>query len=716
MTRHGLLKKSQALLVSGIGAGIVSVVILIVSASHFASASPGFNASNIMSDSVFTNKGSMSIAQIQHFFESKGSVCLANFKTLSINDSDNNGLGDEPYGKGVNEQVSAATAIWQAAQIYNINPQVIIATLQKEQGLVTRTDCPEWRYNTALGYGCPDSQPCSTAAYGFSRQIDYGTWHFRGFFLDTYPVPPTIPGAKFIAYNPNGSACGGSVINIENRATAALYSYTPYQPNAATLAASAGQTVHCGAYGNINFWRYFTSWFGSTQYEEPLLLFKSHVGYVGWTNTNINRGMMGTTGQGKTIEAFKIQGEVEYSSYTHEDGWQPTVLGGMISGTTGQKKSVQAIKIKTTGTLATQYDVWYRAHVSYVGWMGWTRNEQAAGVTGDATRNIEAIEIQLLPKNANPPGSTSNPYQNSGTTTRNAPLSLAITSHIGSVGWTPAVTDGMTTGFTEQSRRIEAFKVDLTNTTGLSGGILYSAHVSTVGWQGFRTSGETAGTTGAFKKVEAARLLLTDQLAENYDIWYRGYVQYMGWLGWAKNGDPAGSVGSSRQLEALEVRLVPKDSITLPQGGLHNPQNLAAPDYGIEYSAHVNYAGWTPSVVQEASSGTTGQSRHLEAVRMDAGRSIEGDDLAINCLAYVKGTGWTSAATPGNACGTTGQSKPIEGVRLSLSGAAAAKYDVYYRTHVAFLGWQGWVKNDEVSGIPNTNKSIEAVIVKVVKK
>lgn len=220
----------------------------------------GFNPENIISDGVFTNQNSMSVAQIQSFLDSRGSACLANFRTQSLNDLNGDGMGDEPYGKGVNEQVSAATVIWQAAQLYRINPQVILATLEKEQGLVTRTDCPNWRYNTALGYGCPDTQPCDNAAYGFTRQIDYGVWHFRGFFDDTYPVPPTVVGSKYIAYNPS-SSCGGKTITIQNRATAALYSYTPYQPNAASLAAARGQVVACGAYGNLNFWRYFNDWF-----------------------------------------------------------------------------------------------------------------------------------------------------------------------------------------------------------------------------------------------------------------------------------------------------------------------------------------------------------------------------------------------------------------------------------------------------------------------
>jgi hypothetical protein len=222
-----------------------------------------FNSGNIMSDNVFTNKNSMTVEQIQQFLQSKNSVCLIDLKVLSINDIDGNGLGDEPYGKGINEEVSAAKVIWQAAQLYNINPQVILATLQKEQGLITRTDCPTWRYNTALGYGCPDTAPCDNSAYGFTRQIDYGVWHFQGFFNDTYPVPTKTPGNRDILYNPDNN-CGSRVITIQNRATAALYSYTPYQPNAATLAAAVGQTVDCGAYGNLNFWRYFTDWFGST--------------------------------------------------------------------------------------------------------------------------------------------------------------------------------------------------------------------------------------------------------------------------------------------------------------------------------------------------------------------------------------------------------------------------------------------------------------------
>jgi hypothetical protein len=162
--------------------------------------------------------------------------------------------------------VSAAQIIWNAAQAYRINPEVILVTLQKEQGLVT-DDWP-WpdEYQAAMGYGCPDTAACSTKYYGFYNQVDNAVWQLR-YYLDHPGAFNYWVGNNYIQYNPNAN-CGGSVVNIQNSATAALYIYTPYQPNAAALAnvsdSNAGGGDSCSAYGNRNFWWYFTSWFGST--------------------------------------------------------------------------------------------------------------------------------------------------------------------------------------------------------------------------------------------------------------------------------------------------------------------------------------------------------------------------------------------------------------------------------------------------------------------
>src|SRR5690606_24427904 len=55
--------------------------------------------------------------------------------------------------------------------------------------------------------------------------------------------------------------CGQSTVYVQNQATAGLYNYTPYQPNAALL---SGKPNSCSSYGNYNFFTIFGNWFGNT--------------------------------------------------------------------------------------------------------------------------------------------------------------------------------------------------------------------------------------------------------------------------------------------------------------------------------------------------------------------------------------------------------------------------------------------------------------------
>jgi hypothetical protein len=232
----------------------------------------GWNAGNIIDDSVFTDRNSMGPNQIQEFLNSKVPVC------------DTNGSQPSEYGGGTRAQWgqanygqstfvclrnyseggrSAAQIIYDTAQRYAISPKVLLVLLQKEQGLVTDTWPLNIQYRTATGYGCPDTAPCDSQYYGLSNQLDWSGKMFRAIMDDspTWYTPYEL-GNNFIRYSPD-SSCGGSTVNIQNRATQALYNYTPYQPNQAALNAGWG-TAPCGAYGNRNFYLYFTSWFGST--------------------------------------------------------------------------------------------------------------------------------------------------------------------------------------------------------------------------------------------------------------------------------------------------------------------------------------------------------------------------------------------------------------------------------------------------------------------
>lgn len=66
---------------------------------------------------------------------------------------------------------------------------------------------------------------------------------------------------------------------------------------------------------------------------------------------------------------------------------------------------MQAIRLKLTGELADHYDIYYRVHSQTYGWLGWAKNGESAGTEG-LSKRLEAIEVVLVEKGADAPGST----------------------------------------------------------------------------------------------------------------------------------------------------------------------------------------------------------------------------------------------------------------------------------------------------------------------
>ncbi|HMS92544.1 MAG TPA: hypothetical protein PKC05_03545 [Candidatus Saccharibacteria bacterium] len=245
-------------------ASIISLLIILILPQTSSAATNGanFNPGRIIDDSIFNNTRSMTPVEIQNFLNSKVPVCD------TWHPAGSGSQGAQPpwiclkdYTEGGR---SAAQIIWDASQFYGINPQVIIVTLQKETGLVTDTWPYPWQYRTAMGMGCPDGAPCDAQYYGFTNQVYQGSRHLINFQQQNpnWTVPHRI-GINSIKWNPD-TACGTSQVNIENGATSALYSYTPYRPNQAALNNLYGTGDGCSSYGNRNFWRDFTDWFGGT--------------------------------------------------------------------------------------------------------------------------------------------------------------------------------------------------------------------------------------------------------------------------------------------------------------------------------------------------------------------------------------------------------------------------------------------------------------------
>ncbi len=227
----------------------------------------GFRPGLIISDAVFFDSATMTAAQIDAFLDAKGAACQPGempclkdyYQSTTTKEPDANCPGG--YVGASNE--SAGTIVAKVAQACGINPQVLLVILQKEQGLVSNTKPAVSRYNKAMGFACPDSSGCDSRYYGFFTQVYKGAWQLRN-----YTNHPTSYGYRAgvtnqILFHPN-TACGKKSVYIENQATANLYIYTPYTPNAASLAAGFGTGDSCSSYGNRNFYNYFTSWFGST--------------------------------------------------------------------------------------------------------------------------------------------------------------------------------------------------------------------------------------------------------------------------------------------------------------------------------------------------------------------------------------------------------------------------------------------------------------------
>ena len=255
-----------------------------------------FDRGKIIDDAVFYNSASMNVVDIQAFLNSKVPVCDTNGTKpyggttraaygaslgypapyICLKDYTQtvptivNGGSDLCTGTILGGVKSAAGIINDVAKACGINPQILIVTLQKEMSLVT-DDWP-WpsQYEKATGYGCPDTAPCNAEYFGFFNQVYQTAKAFKRYEANPNSYNYRAGRNNTILYNSN-TTCGSSTVFIQNQATANLYIYTPYQPNAGAVAHAldGGPFVSssfpgCAAYGNVNFFKIFNNWFGST--------------------------------------------------------------------------------------------------------------------------------------------------------------------------------------------------------------------------------------------------------------------------------------------------------------------------------------------------------------------------------------------------------------------------------------------------------------------
>lgn len=293
------MKQKVLLLLEAIG------VIVLLCFGFTKSSSADFQANNLIDDSTFTNVNSMTANQIDAFLNNNfPSSCISTNSGFTAPDP----TGYSPTtGFTYGSDVSAGKVIYDAAQAYGLNPQVILATLEKEESLVSGSNgCSTLQYSAALGNDCPDggsyynysgielyskngvpvtsvSGTCVNSAdsVGFSRQVITATWKLMFWqqhaignvnwaVIKTnwdnsddvgacYSGPMTEGYYKRCASDTSLTYFDGyytidsTNVHMDTGATAALYYYTPH------------------FHGNELFENAFQSWFGPTTGEGYVL-------------------------------------------------------------------------------------------------------------------------------------------------------------------------------------------------------------------------------------------------------------------------------------------------------------------------------------------------------------------------------------------------------------------------------------------------------------
>ncbi|MFT9009503.1 MAG: DUF1524 domain-containing protein [Bifidobacterium sp.] len=81
---------------------------------------------------------------------------------------------------------------------------------------------------------------------------------------------------------------------------------------------------------------------------------------------------------------------------------------------------------------------------------------------------------------------------------------------------------------------------------------------------------------------------------------------------------------------------------------------------------------------------------------------------------HVQTYGWQGWVKDGQISGTTGKSKRLEAINIKVSDRVpATSGEIQYRTHVQTYGWQGWVSTGAMSGTSGKAKRLEAISIRL---
>lgn len=160
-------------------------------------------------------------------------------------------------------------------------------------------------------------------------------------------------------------------------------------------------------------------------------------------------------------------------------------------------------------------------------------------------------------------------------------------------------------------------------------------------------------------------------------------------------------------------------TLLLLTGGLLPVAALAAETPSVSYSTHVQNEGWQDYKSNGEMSGTAGKSYRLEGIKIKL--DDQGYDLGVSYQTHIQNIGWEAETSRGwksddAMSGTEGLSYRLEAIQIKLTGADAAKFDIFYQVHAQNIGWLDWAKNGESAGTAGLGYRLEGIRIVIVPK
>lgn len=164
-----------------------------------------FDRHLVMSDALFTDVETVDAAEIQAFFE------RSPYNNRSW-------LADATI-----DGVPASEAIVAASRAAGINPVVMVARMQVEKSLVSKTARPaQSRIDYAFGCGCPDNRACNTAYKGLDRQVACAATTLRRWY------DGSVAGDGLWVMGKSKRTLDPLTVTPRSHATSSFYAYTPW--------------------------------------------------------------------------------------------------------------------------------------------------------------------------------------------------------------------------------------------------------------------------------------------------------------------------------------------------------------------------------------------------------------------------------------------------------------------------------------------------------